>query len=215
MEVASPFLDFETLLYRVAAFVLVVTLHDFMQGALALAFGDRTAKEQGRVTLNPAAHLDFLGLAMILFGPYGWGRPVPVTPANFRKSPRLSTWLVYGMGPILYFLLGLLFWWLYFAVPFEESGPATWAVLLLKETLHYCFIVSILLCILNLLPLYPMDAAKAILVTAGKPAEERKGAFAWGSFFLLTVMLVTPLGQHYLEAIFRLFSQWIMHSYAI
>ena len=86
------------------AILFALTVHEFFHAWTALRFGDTTARDMGRLTLNPLAHLDPVGTLMILFTAVagvgiGWGRPVPVVPRNFRKNPPLSMAAASAAGP--------------------------------------------------------------------------------------------------------------------
>ncbi|MHC5034142.1 MAG: site-2 protease family protein, partial [Planctomycetota bacterium] len=99
--------NLQAVLLRFLALLPALTVHEFAHAFSAWKFGDPTPKLQGRVTLNPVAHLDPIGTLMILFGPVGWGRPVQVNPNNFRDPPRhmmLST----ACGPLANIALGVL-----------------------------------------------------------------------------------------------------------
>ena len=112
----------ETLLPRLFAFLIAMTLHDAAHAGVAWLLGDRTARDSKRLSLNPLAHLDALGLAMIIFGPYGWSKRIPVDPDTISEDTRLSHTLVYLAGPLTNLLLVLFFWWLYFFLPSFLGG---------------------------------------------------------------------------------------------
>lgn len=212
MAFSLPFFDFDTLLFRIVALVIALVLHDAVQAWLAYVFGDPTAKERGRLTLNPRPHLDAVGLAMVLFGPYGWSRPVPTDPGKFRRNPRFSQFLVYALGPVLHALLGLLFWWLYFAL-LRSTDSASAGISLLTGVLHYCYIVNIMLAVLQLLPFYPMDGWKAITsLTPLSWRDELHRAGRWGMAVVIFFM-ITPFGQRTLETLFWWLSGSVMNAY--
>src|SRR5207247_6312509 len=71
------------------ALVLAITVHEFSHGLVATLFGDTLPRRVGRLTLNPLKHLDPLGTLMILVGPIGWGRPMPINPGEMR-NPNLG-----------------------------------------------------------------------------------------------------------------------------
>ena len=89
----------------VAGVVSAVTVHEAAHAWSALQLGDRTAARQGRVTLNPRAHLDPAGSLFFLLALFGWGKPTPVEPANLRGSVRSSMALVSAAGPLSNLLL--------------------------------------------------------------------------------------------------------------
>src|SRR5574341_2475081 len=95
----------QDLAVRIPVFLLALTIHEFAHGWLANRLGDSTARLQGRLTLNPLAHLDPIGtLAIVLIG-FGWARPVPVDARAFRW-PRRDMMLVAAAGPLSNLLLG-------------------------------------------------------------------------------------------------------------
>ena len=71
--------------------LFALPMHEFMHGWVAWKCGDNTAKDAGRLTLNPLAHLDVLGTIMLFFGPIGWAKPVPVNFANLTTSTAGAT----------------------------------------------------------------------------------------------------------------------------
>src|SRR5919199_4605767 len=81
------------------ALILAITVHEFSHGFVATLFGDDLPRRVGRLTLNPLKHLDPLGTLMILIGPIGWGRPMPINPAAMR-NPNLGWALSSAAGPI-------------------------------------------------------------------------------------------------------------------
>src|SRR5512138_263114 len=85
-------------------FLLALTIHEFAHGWVAHRLGDPTARLEGRLTLNPLAHLDPIGTLAILLIGFGWARPVPVDPRRFRQ-PRRDAVLVAAAGPASNLLL--------------------------------------------------------------------------------------------------------------
>ena len=141
-----------------AAFFAIV-LHEVSHGAVALLLGDTTAKECGRLSLNPIRHLDIFGLlCMIIFG-FGWAKPVPVNPRNF-KSRKLGMAVVALAGPVSNIILALI------------------AVLLMGITLKFCpnstvsnlvvnflYVFALLdigLAVFNFIPVPPLDGSKIL-----------------------------------------------------
>ncbi|MCK9911983.1 site-2 protease family protein, partial [Microbacteriaceae bacterium K1510] len=80
---------------------------------VAYRLGDDTAKREGRLTINPIPHIDPFGLILILFGPFGWARPVPVNPFHFRGNKRLGMVYVAAAGPFVNLILAIFFTVLY------------------------------------------------------------------------------------------------------
>src|SRR5205814_9940246 len=94
------------------ALILAITVHEFSHGFVATLFGDDLPRRVGRLTLNPLKHLDPLGTLMILIGPIGWGRPMPINPAEMR-NPNLGWALSSLAGPASNVLAAAVVWTLY------------------------------------------------------------------------------------------------------
>lgn len=96
-----PFLyyDLEVIPFVIIALIVGFTIHEFSHAFVAYKFGDPTAKNQGRLTLNPISHLDPIGTLLIFLAGFGWAKPVPVNRFYF-KNPRLSGVLVSVAGPL-------------------------------------------------------------------------------------------------------------------
>ena len=140
-------------------FIVSLTLHELAHGLTAYRLGDRTAKDMGRLTLNPIAHLDPLGsliLVLTYFGGsflFGWAKPVPVDPRNLRTSPQVGMALVGAAGPATNFVLALI------------SG----AVLAHNELTGdafsiatYSLEINVILGVFNLFPIPPLDGSRVI-----------------------------------------------------
>ncbi len=145
-------------LISLIAILIAVSIHEFAHAWVADRLGDPTPRLAGRLTLNPLAHLDFIGtLTLILIG-FGWGKPVPIDPYNLRH-PRRDQALIALAGPTsnLIFAFGLSLLGHLLAWP------------LIKLLFSPLIIINLSLAIFNLLPLYPLDGAKILL--GGLPFE--------------------------------------------
>lgn len=100
------FLEFS--LYRIPAVLIALILHEWAHGYVAYRLGDPTAKEMGRLSLNPLRHLDPIGTLLMFFLGFGWAKPVPINPNNF-KNPHRDDFLVSIAGITMNLLLFLLF----------------------------------------------------------------------------------------------------------
>jgi Zn-dependent protease len=85
--------------FVILVMLMAFTVHEFAHAWTAWKFGDDTAYNEGRVTLNPIAHLDMMGFIFLLIGGFGWAKPVPVRPSRF-KNPRMMSIVVTAAGPI-------------------------------------------------------------------------------------------------------------------
>ena len=178
--------------------VLSLAVHEWGHAIAATALGDPTPREQGRLTLNPVAHFDWLGsivlpLGLIAFGLpiFGWARPVEVSPQRFTRRLRMRTgvWLTAAAGPAMNLALaavGAILWVASVAAGKAHSGPSTF--------LEELFTLNVVLFVLNLLPIPPLDGSR-VLRGAIPPIWRR-----WGPVIervgpiLLSVLLLTGAG---------------------
>lgn len=138
----------------VAAFLLSITLHEFAHAFAATTQGDPTAKEHGRLTLNPIAHIDPTGAILFLFFGFGWAKPVPFNPLYLR-SRRFGAAIVSGAGP-----LANLFQVVICALLLKGLGPSLGAENLLIIFLVFLAQINIILMFFNLIPIPPLDGSK-------------------------------------------------------
>lgn len=136
--------------------VIAIALHEFGHAYMAVACGDPTPRAEGRVTLNPLAHLDPLGTIGIFFLGFGWGKPVMVQPANFRDR-RWDDVKVAAAGPAMNFFQALFFGVLYRS--FRQLGIESDAALLIFQI---GMVTNIGLMVFNLIPVGPLDGATVI-----------------------------------------------------
>lgn len=144
------------LLAFLASLVLAITIHEFFHSLVATLLGDRTSKYQGRLTLNPVAHLDFLGSLMLLLAGFGWGKPVPVNPYNLRWK-RYGEAIVSLAGPLSNFIMVLLLGALYkILLTYTAIGFESMLFIFLELFLQ----INLILGIFNLIPIPPLDGSK-------------------------------------------------------
>ncbi len=187
------------LIYLAPALLLSLTVHEYAHARTALAFGDATARDLGRCTLNPLAHLDPIGTIVLLVSRFiGWAKPVPVNPLNLHPR-RLGSICVSLAGPMSNLLLavlcalGLRAFYAWGEAPLRAAGHGSLAdaagMLLL-----YTSIANIGLCTFNLIPLFPLDGhhiAREML-----PGDRQRDFMAWqvrygGPVLLALVFLPT------------------------
>jgi Zn-dependent protease len=154
--------DPESFIAGLVAFVVAVTIHEFMHAFTAYQLGDPTAARLGRVTLNPVAHFDPLGFFMLIFlllGGFGlaWGRPVPVNPGNFR-NPKRGMLLVAAAGPLSNLVQATVF-----AIPLRLAPEMVrgWPPLA-AALLYQLVFINLLLAAFNVMPIPPLDGYKIL-----------------------------------------------------
>jgi Zn-dependent protease len=139
--------------------VIAITLHEFAHAKVADLLGDNTPRMNGRVTLNPLAHLDPIGSLMMIFAGFGWGRPVPVNPYVLsRQSPSALMWVSLA-GPATNFILAI-----FAAVPLRMGLASDFSPqpFLPSSTFFLTGFVftNLFLALFNLVPLFPLDGDK-------------------------------------------------------
>ena len=161
----------------VPAIIIGLTFHEFAHAVVAYKLGDQTPMIQGRVTLNPLAHIDWMGLAALFFVGFGWGQPVQIDPYQFRHRRR-DELLVSLAGVVMNLLLAIVFtfvaklvltlvgWdWLS-----QGFGNGIWMMIL------YIVQINLVLMIFNLIPVPPLDGfrlANQIFFRGGLRLEPR------------------------------------------
>ncbi len=150
--------DLEGLLYLLPIVLASLTLHELAHAFVAWRLGDPTAKSEGRLTLNPIAHLDPFGAAMFVLTyvlanfPFGWAKPVPVDPRNFRR-PKEGMALVGAAGPFTNFMLALVC-----IAALAHIGMSERA----HDALELAYFVNVILGLFNLLPIPPLDGSRIV-----------------------------------------------------
>ena len=176
----------------IAALVASLSFHEFGHAFVAKLYGDDTAERAGRLTLNPVAHIDVVGLLMVIMVGFGYAKPVPTDPRNFR-SKRADLWVA-AAGPGMNLLLALVVWngfLLLLAADVEAAfTPNTelFVVLLVR--------VNLLLMVFNLIPIGPLDGHYILphfLPPAAAEAYRRYNA-RYGVYALLGLILLGVLG---------------------
>jgi len=148
------------LLLSIPGLILALSLHEFAHGYAAYKMGDNTAKYQGRLSLNPFDHLDPIGTLCLFLFRFGWAKPVPINPYNFRNR-RLGVIAVSLAGPFMNFLVALVSAFVYVAIfQFLPHGKITQFALLV---VYYSIQLNIGLMCFNLIPIPPLDGSKVLL----------------------------------------------------
>ncbi|MDR7869990.1 MAG: site-2 protease family protein [Tissierellaceae bacterium] len=140
-------------LYNLPGLLVAIVFHEFSHGMAAYVLGDNTAKNSGRLTLNPIKHIDPVGFIAMLIFRFGWAKPVPINPLNFKNRKR-DTLLVSIAGPAANFIISIII-----ILVFKANIVRNYiAIEMLFITLWY----NIMLGIFNLLPFPPLDGSKVV-----------------------------------------------------
>lgn len=201
-----PFLayDLQELPFVIITLLIAFSVHEFAHAFVAYKFGDSTAKDQGRLTLSPLAHLDPIGtIALFLLG-FGWAKPVPVN-RFFFKNPRLAGICVSLAGPISNLFLAFIG----FIVWFSLVPLGVWDIVTLnvEESIVLFFkifiSINIALFVFNLLPFPPLDGYR--VVEDLSPANIRATLTQYEQYgsIIFLILVITPLDQYTISPIFN------------
>lgn len=150
----------------IVVILFALTFHEFSHAITAHLLGDATAEQHGRLTLNPFAHIDWMGvLPLVIFG-FGWAKPVPYNPYYFKK-PRWDSLKVSLAGPGSNLLLALLSGAGYRILSAIEGDFGLLPLLLILSVL-----INLLLFFFNLIPIYPLDGSKILDALFVKPQQQ-------------------------------------------
>jgi Zn-dependent protease len=177
------------------AILIAITFHEFAHAVTATLLGDNTPKRDGRLTLNPLVHIDFLGLLFLIFFRFGWAKPVVIDLRNF-KYPRLFDIITSIAGPISNFLIALIAFVSIKHFPETIFNPAINTTFLqLLETTAF---MNIVLGVFNLFPIPPLDGSHIITTLLAKPFPRFVSWLHQYSLFILILFLFIPQVQNIL-----------------
>jgi Zn-dependent protease len=183
--------QFLVLIFQLFVLLFSVMIHEISHGAIALKLGDETAKQAGRLTLNPLKHLDPMGsfllpLFVFLFSGgrfiFGWAKPVPYDPRNL-KNPKSGSGIIAAAGPLSNFLMAI-FFGLFLRVlsPYQEIA----AIEALIGLFGIIVFINLLLGVFNLIPIPPLDGSGILFaLLPEKWCEIRRFLLQYGFFILL------------------------------
>lgn len=170
------------------AFLVTLAVHEYSHALMSYVLGDRTAQREGRLTLNPIAHVDILGfLALVTVG-FGWGKPVPFNPYNL-KYQKWGPTLVAIAGPLSNLVFGVICTLLASLL----LGVFHWSSTnLLLMTLSFTGYLNFLLLFFNLIPLPPLDGSKVLLALLSSEQHRnlRQAVEQYGPLLLLILMIL-------------------------
>lgn len=184
-------MQIQTLLLIAPPILVALTFHEYAHAYVAHRFGDDTAKENGRLTLNPLRHLDVMGTIMIFLVHFGWAKPVPINP-NRLKNPKKDMLWISAAGPLANMILALVSG-LLLRVFFDISRPTAqhpvpdvFSLILLMSMQ-----INLALAIFNILPIAPLDGSK--ILSGMLPDKYARIFFSferYGPFVLLALIIL-------------------------
>jgi len=161
--------------------MLSLALHESAHAFSANYFGDDTPRYQGRLTLNPLAHMDPLGTILIVIAGFGWGKPVIVNPFNF-KNPKRDMMIVSFAGPLTNLAIAFVS-----AILTSYVGSTSF----IGVIAYYVMYINIVLAVFNLLPIYPLDGSKVVEGLLPRDLALQFAETSKYGIYILLILLVT------------------------
>lgn len=190
--------------------LICITLHELSHGYVAYLLGDPTAKNAGRLTLNPIKHLDIFGFLMLVVAHVGWAKPVPVDMRRF-KNPKRGMAITALAGPLSNFLITAVFIVLYgFFYPFVYQQQISHVVLDCFDFLYWTAYLSLGLGLFNLLPIPPLDGSKVLFSLIPDEAYMKLMRYERYGMIVLIVLAYTGVTGSFLSNIIDTVFNWFL-----
>ena len=187
------------LILSIPGMLIAITFHEYAHAFVADKLGDDTPRKQGRLTLNPLAHLDSVGVLLLLFAGFGWGKPVQINSHNFNRKITIKEGnaLVSFAGPAMNFILAILFSVIYgLLIAFASNFIFYNMVGKIIATIIQCIItMNVGLGVFNLIPLPPLDGSKILLAFLPKKAQNWYESKQKILYIIFLVVWLTPLAS--------------------
>lgn len=202
------------LIYVVPAIIIALTFHEYAHARVSYAFGDPTAKNAGRLTLNPLKHLDPIGFLLLIFLGFGWAKPVPINPYYYKGHRGHKMILVSAAGPLMNLLEAVIGVALLTLVYHLAINHREWFTSDLRYNLYtygfnflqYFASINIVLMVFNLIPIPPLDGSK--LITGLLPPSKMNVVLAFERYGFIILAALMLLG--WLNTVIGVPAQWIL-----
>ena len=184
-----------SLLMSLPAVLIAITFHEFAHAFVADKLGDDTPRRQGRLSLNPFAHLDPIGSIMLIFAGFGWGKPVEIDSRNFNRNIKMpvAEAMVADAGPIMNFILAIIFAVIYAIIwKFAPTFMVNQIGFIIMLMIQSCIVINLGLGIFNLIPLPPLDGSK--IVMGFLPYNAKNWVQQYGQYFYIAFVVIWVTG---------------------
>lgn len=175
-----------------AALIISLSFHEFAHAYIADKLGDSTAKQMGRLTLDPRAHLDPVGTALLLLAGFGWGKPVPYNQFNL-SNPKRDAALISIAGPMSNFILAAVFGLI------SRIIPGGGYFIILQTFIYFIVFYNLVLGFFNLIPVHPLDGFKVVNGLLPEELSIQWIQIAPYGIWILLILIVTGTTQKILD----------------
>ncbi len=201
------------LLLTLPAVLVAITFHEYAHAFAATKLGDDTPQRQGRLSLNPLAHIDPVGFALLLFVGFGWGKPVQIDSRNFDRkySEQTGDAIVAVAGPVMNFILAIVSTIIYALIyKFVPAFIMTESGYIVKLILQYMIAINLGLGVFNLIPLPPLDGSKILVCFLPYNAKrffyEKQQIF----YIIFLILWITGLAGYIISPVLNFLSNGLM-----
>ncbi|EKU71663.1 site-2 protease family protein [Selenomonas sp. F0473] len=180
--------NFTEMLLGIPGLIIAMTFHEYAHARVAVSLGDFTPRLMGRLTIDPRAHIDPIGLIMLFLVRFGWAKPVMINPSNF-KHPKRDDILVSLAGPAINFILGFISFYILYFIRFYniEISSITFSII------QMIFIYNVNFAIFNMLPIPPLDGSHILRNLLPPQFAYRYQSIERYSILIMIVFIATPV----------------------
>ena len=191
--------DLQEMLLGIPGLVIAMTFHEYAHARAAVSLGDFTPRLMGRLTLNPTAHIDPIGLLMLFLVRFGWAKPVMINPSNFRQ-PKRDDILVSLAGPMMTLFLGFVAFYVMLLINAHrlDVSQITYTII------QMIFVYNVNFAIFNMLPIPPLDGSHILRNLLPPDLAYRYQSIERYSILIMIVFIATPILSVVLMPLFRL-----------
>lgn len=186
-------LEIGSIIINIIALMVAIIPHEIAHGYVAYLCGDTTAKDDGRLSLNPLNHIDPVGLISMIIFRFGWAKAVPINPYRFKGNRKVSSLLVSLAGVFTNFVLGFISGIILVYLNYKSSA--------LVPLFSSIFWYNIMLGVFNLVPLPPLDGSKVLATLLPEEIEYKFYKYEKYFYFVLVIMLFSGIVDKFIGPI--------------